>query len=209
MVRSIFHLCDWRQIAKVLRVAHEVMAFNETDPVDPDALTAYLSDNGSITHVAVVHSETTTGMLNPPPEIVQAVKRQKCVCIVDAMSSFGGIKMDVAELDIDYLISSPNKCIQGVPGFGFVIAKQSEMERIQGHARSLSLDLYDQWQTMEAQCGKWRYTSPTPSMRKQVLRRKTAYSCPSPDAWNMSFWRIMNSAHKKPMARKHPAIIRI
>ncbi len=77
------------------------------------------------------------------------------------MSSFGGIEIDIAELQIDFLISSANKCIQGVPGFGFVIAKRDELLKCKGQARSLSLDLYDQWETMENQNGKWRFTSPT------------------------------------------------
>ncbi len=77
------------------------------------------------------------------------------------MSSFGGIEIDIAELQIDFLISSANKCIQGVPGFGFVIAQRDELLKCKGQARSLSLDLYDQWETMENQNGKWRFTSPT------------------------------------------------
>lgn len=77
------------------------------------------------------------------------------------MSSFGGIEIDIADLQIDFLISSANKCIQGVPGFGFVIAKRDELLKCKGQGRSLSLDLYDQWETMEKQNGKWRFTSPT------------------------------------------------
>ncbi|MFA0026573.1 aminotransferase class V-fold PLP-dependent enzyme, partial [Vibrio sp. 10N.261.49.A5] len=83
----------------------------------------------------------------------------------DAMSSFGGIPMDIADLGIDYMISSANKCIQGVPGFGFVIAKQSDLEKCKGQARSLSLDLFDQWHCMESNHGKWRFTSPTHTVR--------------------------------------------
>ena len=87
------------------------------------------------------------------------------------MSSFGGIPMDVSELGIDFLISSANKCIQGVPGFGFIIARRSELVRCKGVARSLSLDIYDQWETMEKGHGKWRFTSPTHVVRafKQAL----------------------------------------
>ena len=87
------------------------------------------------------------------------------------MSSFGGIPLDVHELGIDFLISSSNKCIQGVPGFGFIIARRSELMRCKGVARSLSLDIYDQWETMEKGNGKWRFTSPTHVVRafKQAL----------------------------------------
>jgi len=114
-----------------------------------------------ITHVAVVHCETTTGMLNPIREIGEIVTRYEKTYIVDAMSSFGGIPMDVDELSIDYLVSSANKCIQGVPGFGIIVAKKDELASCKNQARSLSLDLYDQWETMEQKHGKWRYTSPT------------------------------------------------
>ena len=91
--------------------------------------------------------------------------------IVDCMSSFGGIPLDVHELGIDFLISSSNKCIQGVPGFGFIIARRSELMHCKGVARSLSLDIYDQWETMEKGNGKWRFTSPTHVVRafKQAL----------------------------------------
>jgi 2-aminoethylphosphonate-pyruvate transaminase len=81
--------------------------------------------------------------------------------ILDAMSSYAGIPMTVAGMGADYLISSANKCVQGVPGFGFVIARRAALEQTAGWARSLSLDLFDQWREMETKGGKWRYTSPT------------------------------------------------
>ena len=81
------------------------------------------------------------------------------------MSSFGGVPLDVQELGIDFLISSANKCIQGVPGFGFIIARRSELMACKGVSRSLSLDIYDQWETMEKGHGKWRFTSPTHVVR--------------------------------------------
>ena len=76
------------------------------------------------------------------------------------MSSFGGIQINVEELGIDYLISSANKCIQGVPGFSFIIAKIEKLLKCKGNSKSLSLDLYDQWINMDKD-GKWRFTSPT------------------------------------------------
>jgi len=113
----------------------------------------------------VVHCETTTGMLNPIKELGEIVKKYGKEYIVDAMSSFGGIPFDAAEIGADYVISSANKCIQGVPGFGFVIALQEAIKKTKGQARSLSLDLYDQWETMEQHHGKWRFTSPTHTVR--------------------------------------------
>ncbi|NBK96599.1 MAG: 2-aminoethylphosphonate--pyruvate transaminase [Erysipelotrichia bacterium] len=119
-----------------------------------------LANDESITHVAMVHSETTTGILNDIASVAKVVKANHCDFIVDAMSSFGGIEIEVEKLNIDYLISSANKCIQGVPGFSFVICRRDKLIASEGRARSLSLDLYDQWKTMDKD-GKWRYTSPT------------------------------------------------
>lgn len=119
-----------------------------------------LENDPAITHLVLVHCETTTGILNPIEMISGLAKAYQKTLIVDAMSSFGGIEMDIPDLGIDYLISSANKCIQGVPGFGFVIAKLDKLQACEGNASSLSLDLYDQWKTMNKD-GKWRYTSPT------------------------------------------------
>jgi 2-aminoethylphosphonate-pyruvate transaminase len=104
-------------------------------------------------------------MLNKIESVSEVVKLNKRIFIVDAMSSFGGIPIDMEKLGIDYLISSSNKCIQGIPGFGFVIARKNLLEKCGGNARSLSLDLYDQWQTMDKENGKWRFTSPTHVVR--------------------------------------------
>jgi len=113
----------------------------------------------------VVHCETTTGILNPIVAIGEIVKRFEKLFIVDAMSSFGGIPIDMDALGCDVLISSANKCIQGVPGFGFMLFKQSCLEQCRGNARSLSLDAFDQWLSMEKGNGKWRFTSPTHVVR--------------------------------------------
>ena len=153
------------QIAKTLKIDCIFNDSGEMDPPDLDKLEATLKADPAITHVAVVHSETTTGMLNPIDKIGKIVKKYKKIFIVDAMSSFGGIPIDIAALDVDFIVSSANKCIQGVPGFGFIIAKKEELMKCKGRARSLSLDLYDQWNTMENDKGKWRYTSPTHVVR--------------------------------------------
>lgn len=144
---------------------HHVMKFDETQPLDPQMIDTYLTEHPETTHVSAVHCETTTGILNPLEEISAVVKKHGKILIVDAMSSFGGVPLDMAALGIDVLISSANKCIQGVPGFGFVIIRRSLLEQCKGVARSLSLDLYDQWNTMEKGHGKWRFTSPTHVVR--------------------------------------------
>ncbi|MCA9027393.1 MAG: 2-aminoethylphosphonate--pyruvate transaminase [Planctomycetaceae bacterium] len=153
------------QIAQRLKIKTIEAAFRETELPQVEIIESHLEQHPEITHVAMVHCETTTGMLNPAAEIGACVKRHGKVFILDAMSSFGGMEMSMESMSADYLISSANKCIQGVPGFGFVISRRSKFEQTQGWARSLSLDLYDQWQTMEAGGGKWRYTSPTHVVR--------------------------------------------
>ena len=133
------------QIAEYLNIPCHVVSPGETSQPDLNEMETALAMDSDITHVAIVHCETTTGMLNPIEEIAKLAKQHNKTVILDAMSSFGGIPMDIADLGIDYMISSANKCIQGVPGFGFVIAKQSDLEKCKGQARSLSLDLFDQW----------------------------------------------------------------
>ncbi|EDS72073.1 2-aminoethylphosphonate--pyruvate transaminase [Anaerofustis stercorihominis] len=119
-----------------------------------------LENDKDITHVSIVHSETTSGILNDIEEVGKIIKNYNKIFIVDAMSSFGGIDIPVEKYDIDFIISSANKCIQGVPGFSFIIAKKEEILKCKNKARSLSLDLYAQWETMNKD-GKWRFTSPT------------------------------------------------
>ncbi|MCL2491992.1 MAG: 2-aminoethylphosphonate--pyruvate transaminase [Coriobacteriia bacterium] len=152
------------EMAEILDINHVVYELSETQAPELLHIADLLDQDEDITHVAIVHCETTTGMLNPLERIAREVKAQDRILIVDAMSSFGGIPLDMYELGIDFLVSSSNKCIQGVPGFGFVIAKRSELLRCEGNAHSLCLDLFDQWQTMKGS-GKWRYTSPTHCVR--------------------------------------------
>lgn len=127
---------------------------------DPAVVADHLAQDPAITHVSMVHGETTSGILNDVAAVGKVVKAAGKIFIVDAMSTFGGVDVPAADWGIDFLISSANKCIQGVPGFSFILAKRAELEDSQGKARSLALDLYDQWKTMEVD-GKWRFTSPT------------------------------------------------
>ncbi|MEX9940077.1 2-aminoethylphosphonate--pyruvate transaminase [Providencia rettgeri] len=149
------------EMAQRLGVAHCVYDCGEVSLPDVQQIEQLLRQDSQITHIAVVHCETTTGILNPIEKVAKLAKQYQKRYIVDAMSSFGGVPMDVAELNIDFLISSANKCIQGVPGFAFVIARTEALERCKGRSRSLSLDLYAQWRCMEDFQGKWRFTSPT------------------------------------------------
>ncbi|MGE5704169.1 MAG: 2-aminoethylphosphonate--pyruvate transaminase [Clostridia bacterium] len=153
------------QMASMYGIATAVVDCGEVGQADAGRLEDLLKQDPDVTHVMVVHCETTTGMLNPIEELGRVAKTYGKTYIVDAMSSFGGIAFDVAECQIDFMISSANKCIQGVPGFGFILARRDELAKCKGQARSLSLDLYDQWETMEQQNGKWRFTSPTHVVR--------------------------------------------
>ncbi|MGN4957731.1 2-aminoethylphosphonate--pyruvate transaminase [Aeromonas sp. 23P] len=149
------------EMARCLGLSHHELDCGETTRPEPAAIEAMLARHPEITHLAMVHCETTTGMLNPLEEVAALCQRRGIRLIVDAMSSFGGIPIDMGRLGIEFLISSANKCIQGVPGFGFVIARRAALAACAGRARSVSLDLHAQWQTMEQQGGKWRFTSPT------------------------------------------------
>jgi 2-aminoethylphosphonate-pyruvate transaminase len=119
-----------------------------------------LKSDSSISHVAIVHCETTTGIMNPIEEVGEICKKHNKTYIVDAMSSFGAVPTEIQPSNIDYLISSSNKCIEGVPGFSFVIANREKLEAINGNARTLSLDLYNQWKGLESN-GQFRFTPPT------------------------------------------------
>ena len=153
------------RIASVLKIEHVVHDEGEVRPTNLQRLEEELQHDPEITHVALVHAETTTGMLNPLEEVARTVRSQGRTMIVDAMSTFGGVPIDMEAIGIDFIVSSANKCVQGVPGFGFVVATRRGLEATRGLARSLSLDLYDQWSTMESGGGKWRFTSPTHTVR--------------------------------------------
>ena len=151
------------KMAVIHQLKHHVLRFPEDEMVTPEATGKFLEANRDITHVACIHSETTTGLFNPIEEIGTVCKQYKAVLIVDAMSSFGGVEMDMRKGHIDFLVSSSNKCIEGIPGFAFALCRKSELERTKGQARSLSLDLYDQWAGLEAS-GQFRFTPPTLSI---------------------------------------------
>ena len=148
-------------IARMLRIEAVELGQAEIEPTDLGQVEQMLAGDTAITHVAMVHCETTTGMLNPVEAVGEIVRRLGRVFILDAMSSFGGIPMSMELTGAHYLISSASKCIQGVPGCGVVVADRAMLEATEGWSRSHSLDLFDQWREMETNGGKWRFTSPT------------------------------------------------
>jgi 2-aminoethylphosphonate-pyruvate transaminase len=148
------------QMLQCARIPHVVAHAAEDAALEPAALEVWLAAEPTISHVAVVHCETTSGILNPIEAIGREVKRCGKVFVVDAMSSFAGMPIDFAAAGIDFLISSANKCIEGVPGFSFVFAKRPLLLASEGWARSLSLDLLGQLKGFDKN-GQFRYTPPT------------------------------------------------
>lgn len=153
------------QIADYYQINYILVSLGETELVTGEVARKALEEHPDVTHLSMVHSETTTGLLNRIDEVAEVIKGKNITFIVDAMSSFAGVPIDIEGLGIDFLVSSANKCIQGVPGFGFIIAKKEKMMATKGNARSLSLDIYAQWEAMEKGKGKWRFTSPTHVVR--------------------------------------------
>ena len=121
---------------------------------------AALDADAAITHVVVVHCETSSGILNPIEEIAEAVRAKGRKLLLDSMSAFGALPVDFTKIDYEAMASSANKCIEGVPGFGFVIAPKTAIEAAQGRSHSLSLDVHAQWACLE-KTGQWRFTPPT------------------------------------------------
>jgi 2-aminoethylphosphonate-pyruvate transaminase len=132
----------------------------EDQPVDVDLLERNLAADSEITHVAVVHCETTSGMLNPLARVAETVARQGRALLIDAMSAFGAIPLSAKDIAFDAVVASSNKCLEGSPGMGFCLARREALEKTKGNSPSLSLDLYDQWVSMEKN-GQWRFTPPT------------------------------------------------
>jgi len=151
------------RMAKILEYAGRAYATLETPedtPPDMDDLDAALKADDAITHVVCVYCETTSGLLNPVSDIARVADANGKSLLIDAMSAFGALPLDAAEMTFDAVMASSNKNLEGVPGVGFALIRQSVLEACQGNAHALSLDLYDQWTAMEGN-GQWRFTPPT------------------------------------------------
>ena len=119
-----------------------------------------LIDSNDLTHVFSVYCETTSGILNPIEDIAKLIERKKLSLFIDAMSAFGALPLSSKTIAFDAVAASSNKCLEGVPGVGFILVKNEVIENAKGNSHSLSLDLYDQWQAMEKN-KQWRFTPPT------------------------------------------------
>ena len=152
-----------KRIAKTLEYLnrdHIVIDKGDYMPPRGPEVTAAIKADPSITHVVVVHCETSSGILNPIKEIADAVEALGRKLLVDSMSAFGAIPLDINDVPYAAMVSSANKCIEGVPGFGFVIARKDELEAAKGRSHSLVLDVHAQWSHMN-KTGQWRFTPPT------------------------------------------------
>ena len=148
------------EICRYLGREVSVLETGEDQPVDPADLARVLESDAGITHVTVVYCETTSGILNPVPEIAQVVANHGRSLLIDAMSAFGALPLSASNVPFAALAGSANKCLESVPGLGFVIADKASFPATEGNAHSLSLDLYKQWHYMN-ETGQWRFTPPT------------------------------------------------
>lgn len=150
-----------RMVEIARRLGREVTALRwpEDHPVEVDKVEQALKADAAISHVALVHCETTSGLLNPLRPVADVVARHGRALLLDAMSSFGALEIDLATTPITAVLASSNKCLEGVPGLGFALVERAAIERAKGVSSSLSLDLHDQWRGLEAN-GQWRFTPP-------------------------------------------------
>jgi 2-aminoethylphosphonate-pyruvate transaminase len=152
--KRIAKICDYY---KREYLTHETA---EDVPVDTARLDAALDADAAISHVVVVHCETTSGILNPIKEVAAIVARHQRSLLIDSMSAFGALPLDATEIEFDAVVASSNKCLEGAPGMGFCIARESALEKTEGNSPSLVLDLYEQWRAMQKN-RQWRFTPPT------------------------------------------------
>jgi 2-aminoethylphosphonate-pyruvate transaminase len=147
-------ICDY------YRRSYLIQESAEDVPVDTLLLDATLEADTAISHVAVVHCETTSGILNPLAEVSQVVARHNRSLLIDSMSAFGALPIDSRDLAFDAVVASSNKCLEGAPGMGFCVAREAALEKTEGNSPSLVLDLYDQWRALQKN-RQWRFTPPT------------------------------------------------
>jgi 2-aminoethylphosphonate-pyruvate transaminase len=147
-------------IARVLKIQTTTLEYPSNQVPDAADVDRMLTEDKGISNVAVVHCETTTGIINPIEQIGQVVARHQKSFFVDSMSAFGAVVFDFEKCGIDFLVSSANKCIEGVPGFSFAVCRRDSLLATTGLARSVSLDLFAQWQALEVN-GQFRFTPPT------------------------------------------------
>ncbi|MBY8975416.1 2-aminoethylphosphonate--pyruvate transaminase [Rhodobacteraceae bacterium NNCM2] len=140
--------------------AHVVLDKGDYMPPREAEVARILADDPAISHVVAIHCETSSGILNPVEEIAEATHAAGRKLLIDSMSAFGALALPPARVRYEALVSSANKCIEGVPGFGFILARKAALEAAKGNSHSLSLDVEAQWSHMN-KTGQWRFTPPT------------------------------------------------
>ena len=150
---------------------NERISKTDVTQLAPEHFTALMDEDKTISHVWLIHCETTSGIVNPLSELAQAAKSRGLIFMVDAMSSFGALDVNMVRDQIDVLVSSSNKCVEGIPGFSYVLVKRELLVASQGQSHSVVLDLYEQWKGLEAN-GQFRFTPPTHALVafRQALR---------------------------------------
>jgi 2-aminoethylphosphonate-pyruvate transaminase len=148
------------RICSILGRRTSSIEYRENEPVRAADIDAALARDASITHVALVHCETSTGVLNPLAEISSVVEKRNKSLLVDAMSSFAALEIDARATPFDALVAASGKCLEGPPGMGFALIRKTSLEQCAGNSHSLVLDLHDQWVGME-KTAQWRFTPPT------------------------------------------------
>jgi 2-aminoethylphosphonate-pyruvate transaminase len=152
--KRIARICD------IIGRRHTIVQSAEDQPTTAKMVEDALAADSAITHVAIVHCETSTGILNPLDDIAAVVARHKRALFIDAMSSFGALDIDARKIRFDGVVAASGKCLESVPGMGFAILRKAALEQCKGNCHSLSLDLYDQWQAYQ-RTRQWRFTPPT------------------------------------------------
>ena len=148
------------KVATLMGRRTSIMSHAEDEAVSADALDAKLRADPSITHVGFIHCETGTGVLNPLQAVSDVCKRHGKGLIIDAMSSFAALPIDAREVTFDALVAASGKCLEGVPGMGFVFIRRAVLAGCENNSHSLAMDLFDQHAYME-RTGQWRFTPPT------------------------------------------------
>ncbi|MPQ66384.1 MULTISPECIES: 2-aminoethylphosphonate--pyruvate transaminase [unclassified Pseudomonas] len=148
------------KICAVLGRSFSTFETAEDQPTTAVDVEHLLLADPTVSHVALIHCETSTGILNPLAEIAEVVARHGKRLIIDAMSSFGALPIDARQVPFDALIAASGKCLEGVPGMGFVFARKEALAAAAGNSHSLAMDLHDQHAYM-AKTGQWRFTPPT------------------------------------------------
>ena len=167
IVNNGFYGVRLTQIAGGIGVPFVTLDLPWTAPVTAAQVDAALTADPAISHVVVCHVDTGTGLLNPIEPLSEVTRERGVALIVDAIASFGGLPIDAEALDLEAIVVSPNKWLEGVPGIGLVVAKRAALEAAAGRSHSFCLDLHRQWRGLESD-GRWRFTPPAQALAALV-----------------------------------------